>query len=101
MYDLYESVGDNDLAKERQFTLKNGFNVTIKANDPYGFWTIHFEKGRPPKDISGTYTDYSRAKEALDNYLVNGSYFKKEIAAQVETKKEQEELDAKKRSKSS
>lgn len=94
---IFESVGDNDLSRERVFTLESGFKVTIKATDPYGFWTIHFEKGQPPKYLRGNYTSFDKAKNHLDYYLRSSSYIPKKVKEVQDIKKEQ---DAEKRRKS-
>lgn len=93
MFD-FEHVGDNDLDRSREFVLENGFKVTLKASDPYGFWTVHFEKGGPPKSLGGNYTSFEKAKAALEVYLKESSYHEKKVVATADTALEQEKLKA-------
>lgn len=53
----------------RTIQLDNGSTVNIKRTDPYGFWSIHYEKGQVPQNLSGSYTSDTAAIEALKSYL--------------------------------
>jgi len=49
-----------------------------KRQDPYGFWTIHFERGTIPNELQGTFTSFDEAWKRIEVYLskkvdVNGS----------------------------
>lgn len=65
----FETVGDQDLSRERVLILTDGTKVTFKASDPYGFWTIHYERGEVPRHLRGNYTDFAHAKEAYEAYM--------------------------------
>lgn len=60
---------ERDLSKNRVVTMDNGSKAFIRSKDPFGFWTIHFEKGPVPAVLSGQYTAYTYAEAALKNYL--------------------------------
>lgn len=60
---------EKDLAKNRPVTLDDGSVVYIRQKDPYGYWSIHYKKGRPPQVISGSYTSFELAFNALKSYL--------------------------------
>lgn len=70
-----------DLSKNRVVTFDNGTKATIRCKDPYGFWTIHYEKGEPPAHLRGSYTTFDEAFKALRNYI------------EIETKKKIVEVD--------
>lgn len=60
---------DNEIEDPRSRTFdhkKNSF--TIKASDPYGFWTIGKVGGKLPENLSGQYTTYEEAKDAIVNF---------------------------------
>ena len=44
----------------------------LHVSDPYGLWTIHFpKKEKTPQILSGMYTSFVKAEEALKSYLSN------------------------------
>ena len=44
---------------------------TLKAvrSDPFGHWTIHFERGEIPKELSGAFTSFNEAWKVMEMYL--------------------------------
>lgn len=58
-----------DLAKERQLILESGSVITFKCKDPYGFWTVHYDKGAMPKNLRGQYTTFEYAYADVQKYL--------------------------------
>ena len=56
-------------------------HIRIKCNDPYGFWTIHYDKGQVPEGLRGQYTSHVNAMNALKPYLVKklGEEAKKKV----------------------
>jgi hypothetical protein len=40
-----------------------------KRQDPYGFWTIHFERGEIPAELKGTFTSFPEAWKKIAVYL--------------------------------
>jgi hypothetical protein len=40
-----------------------------KREDPYGFWTIHFERGEVPDFLKGTYTSFSECWKKMAQYI--------------------------------
>lgn len=42
---------------------------TIRRNNPYGFWTIHPDKGRVPAELTDHYTSAQLAGKAVQSYL--------------------------------
>jgi len=59
-----------DKLDTRYLDLDNGNRAVFsKANSPYGFWTVRFEKGGKPFDLGGSYTSYDLAVQAFHKYL--------------------------------
>jgi hypothetical protein len=65
---------ERDLSKNRVITFDNGTKATIRCKDPYGFWTIHFDHGSVPDKLSGQYTTYVKAEDALKSYLLEDNH---------------------------
>jgi hypothetical protein len=40
-----------------------------KRQDPYGFWTIHFERGEIPAELKGSFTSFGEAWKRIEIYL--------------------------------
>ena len=59
-----------DISEEniRVFKLDNN-KITLKRNDPFGFITIHFDKGQLPDNMRGHYTNFDVAKRDVLRYL--------------------------------
>lgn len=70
MIDFDNIDSERDLARNRVVILDNGSKMFIRqADDGYGFWTIHAEKGKVAEMLSGSYTSFDSALLALKNYL--------------------------------
>jgi hypothetical protein len=54
---------------KRTVELKNGNKLHFKRSDPYGFWTVNYDKGQLPAHLLGQYTSYDRAEAAVKTYL--------------------------------
>lgn len=95
MLGLLEEVGGpNDLTKDRTYVYDNGLRMTIKSNGMYGFWSIHASSGSVAKEIAGNYTDFNRAKSALDKYMESynaKNVHEKHIVQKVETNSDRQE----------
>ena len=59
---------DRDLARRRTIDLGNN-KIVIEKKDPFGFWYVHFEKGRVPEHLGGQYTSHLYAEQAVHAYL--------------------------------
>lgn len=57
-----------DLPKDRQITLKNNIIHIIKGG-PFGFYTIHYDKGQIPESLSGEFIGIDDAKKVVRAYL--------------------------------
>jgi beta-galactosidase beta subunit len=56
----------------RTVTLSNGNKVHFDRSDPYGFWTVHYDKGpMPPQLADQSFTSFHKAYDAIKNYLDN------------------------------
>lgn len=77
-FDIFDQNSDKDLAAVRTFQLDNN-KVIVTKEDPYGFWSIKFEKGRIPSELSGQFTSFDIAEKAVLHYLKNKSKEVKEI----------------------
>ena len=53
----------------RTVELKTGNKLNLKRSDPYGFWTIHYEKGQVPVELQGQFTSDDEAMKAVNVYL--------------------------------
>jgi hypothetical protein len=40
-----------------------------RRDDPYGFWTMHFERGEVPDELKGTYTSFDQCWKRIQIYL--------------------------------
>ena len=67
--DDFEVETPKDLGRIRTLALEGGNSVTFKCSDPYGFWTIHLEKGQVPHSLTGQYTTYEYAEKEMRAYL--------------------------------
>lgn len=55
---------------ERLISIDLGNNkINMKRTDPYGFWTIGFDKGQVPEKLRGLYTSAEVARRAVTAYL--------------------------------
>ena len=61
---------EEQLVNKRAVTLKNGNTINFVRSDPYGFWTVHYEKGQMPDHLTGQFTSYDRAETAVKAYLL-------------------------------
>lgn len=67
MIDNFVEV-DKEAARRKVVDLGNNKIITERT-DPFGFWKIHFEKGRMPEMLQGQYTSYEAAQRDIDVYL--------------------------------
>lgn len=58
-----------DLSPIRTLTLEDGQKMRLKRTDPFGHWHVHFDKGQVPTYLGGAYTTYSKALDAVLQYL--------------------------------
>lgn len=67
--DIYDVDRERDLSKNRVVKLEDGTKVIIRMTDPYGYWSIHYEKGRIPEDLKGSFTDFNMAVQKVKTYF--------------------------------
>jgi hypothetical protein len=65
-------------SNKRTWTLPSGNKLNFERRDPYGFWSIHYDKGQVPAALKGNYTTYEQAKAAADRYLTEQAIAEKE-----------------------
>jgi len=53
----------------RTYEMGTGTKAFIKKTPPHGFWVISFERGNIPDVLSGQYTEFRTAHQALTGYL--------------------------------
>lgn len=53
----------------RSIEMENGNTVHFTTGPVYPFWTISFDKGGIPKELSGQYTEYKDAVARVEHYL--------------------------------
>jgi hypothetical protein len=78
LFDILDQNTDKDLASVRTFQLDNN-KVIVTKEDPYGFWSIKFEKGRLPNDLSGHFTSFDHAEKAVQLWLARKDRDVKEV----------------------
>lgn len=59
---------DRDLGRQRSIDLGNN-KINITSSDPYGFWTISYQRGQVPESLQGNYTTHEMALKAVELYL--------------------------------
>lgn len=62
---------------KRTLTLPNGNKVHFERHDPYGLWTMHYDKGPMPDHLTGDYTSFLKARDAFLNYFENNKKLEK------------------------
>lgn len=68
--DIFSDHVDPTRDVPRERTIEFGTNpFRVRADDPYGFWSIHRDKGQVPERLSGHYTSYEKAAQAVDLYI--------------------------------
>ena len=67
---------NRDIPNQRQVYLKNGRVLKLERRDPYGFIHIIWDKGPTPDIISGAYSDWDKAKDALHAYISSETFTK-------------------------
>lgn len=68
--DVFDVDYDKEhMGKYRKINLKSGNVVHVRAEDPYGFWYITFEKGKPPEELRGSYTSFDLALRDVNIWL--------------------------------
>jgi hypothetical protein len=63
MYDMAETS-----SKKRVFELENGNKLHAIQSDPYGFWTLHLDKGQLPERFLGQYTTWDAVVKDVERY---------------------------------
>lgn len=77
---------DEDL-DNRFVTLENGNKIHIKRTDPHGFWRVNYDKGQLPEHLTGLYTSYDKALEAVQKYTEERAIVVKELEPKADKKK--------------
>lgn len=65
---------NQDEANVRIVHTRFGFDVRLERRDPYGFVYIAWNKGPTPALISGAYSDFDKARGALNSYLNSDTF---------------------------
>lgn len=60
---------NKDLLRVRSINLAGGNKINVKREDPFGFWTISWERGQLPDYLKGQYTSFEEARKAVEAYL--------------------------------
>lgn len=79
LFDILDQNTDKDLSSVRTFQLDNN-KVIVTKEDPFGFWSIKFEKGRLPDDLSGHFTSFDKAEKAVNVWLERKNRDVKEVS---------------------
>ena len=59
---------EKDTPRIKTLELDNN-KMLLKRTDPYGFISVHFERGQVPESLRGNYTTWEAAHAAVDQYL--------------------------------
>jgi hypothetical protein len=73
----FSTVIDMEMNK-RTWTLPSGNKLHFERRDPYGFWSIHYDKGQVPAELKGNYTSYDQAAAAANRYITERAVEEKE-----------------------
>ena len=74
---------------ERVLELKTGNKIYLRREDPYGLWSISFERGRVPSALTGMYTTAEQGRAAIHKYVHENDMEEGEkvVPPKLETKK--------------
>jgi hypothetical protein len=65
---MFDFDPSRDQPNQREYTVGNN-KLRLRRQDPYGFWTVSYERGAAPDVLSGQYTSVSEAEKAIQSYL--------------------------------
>jgi hypothetical protein len=82
--DYLDDIRDRD-DRVRQFEWE-GKTWTLRAENPYGFWKIHTEKGPLAAELSGAYTSYIQAEMDIKKWAFEQGKMKENKAKNAEAK---------------
>lgn len=69
MQELLEDFnGDKDMANLRTVGLPDGTEIKLNRLNPYGLIEINYP-GKTPEPLSGSYTSFEQARNAIKSYL--------------------------------
>jgi len=51
--------------------LENGNKLHFKSDPRFGFWTVNFDKGGIPDELSGSYLSLQELQGKVDTYLAS------------------------------
>jgi hypothetical protein len=63
-----------DIPNERLIHTRYGFDIKLERRDPYGFVYVVWNKGPTPEKISGAFSDWDKARQAVTLYLNNNTF---------------------------
>lgn len=66
MLDEFDPQKDDPRVK---FIELDNNKLVMQRTDPYGFITVHFEKGQVPDSLKGHFTTWEAARLAVTQYL--------------------------------
>lgn len=67
---------ERDVPNQRLIHTRFGFTIKLERRDPYGFVHVVWPKGPVPEIISGAYSDFTLAKQAVNNYIESNTFNK-------------------------
>ena len=70
----------DDTAENIRTIETNGAKIFLTRKDPYGFWSISFEHGQLPEQLTGSYTSAELAAADVDKYLSQHKTREKKVA---------------------
>lgn len=69
--DIFDQDPTKDLARTREIDIGKPNTIKIICSDPFGFWNVEWYQGTVPKELTGAYTSYDKAKAAVELWLKN------------------------------
>ena len=67
---------DRDVPNQRVIHTKYGYDVKLERRDPYGFVHVVWPGGNTPELISGAYSNFDLARQAVNNYINTNTFNK-------------------------
>lgn len=67
---------NRDIPNQRVINTKYGVQIKLERRDPYGFIYVVWHDGRTPNALSGAYSDFMLARQAVNNYINSNTFNK-------------------------
>ncbi len=73
MFNTFDFDEADPSEKNKIFELDNGVVINARQTDPFGFWSLSYQKGALPDALKGQFTTFEQAKNSVRDYCnING-----------------------------